>query len=1224
MLKLSGNALKVLERRYLKKDERGKVIETPEEMFLRVATAIAGADKLYGRSSGQVDSLKEAFYRIMSSLEFMPNSPCLMNAGKDLGQLSACFSLPIEDSMESIFETLKITSLIHQSGGGTGFSFSRLRPKNAMVKTTGGVASGPVSFMRVYDSATEAVKQGGCVVPSTRISTEFGLVKIKSLGPKDTESNSWHPHNGRPFTVATDNGLAVSDEFYNNGLAQLRKITTYNGYSVSATLEHRLRVIDKKGNYIWRHIKDIRPGDWLALQKDTYIQEGNYPLPKLAIQPHFNAQKVSLPTKPSLELGEFVGFFVGDGAMTINKRGTGRLIFTINDEDKDLREHIYKITKELFGLKFSLQKKKNDKSTNYFLNATTLVNWFRQIGIEKKSARNADVPEIVFRAGKEFAQGFLCGLFSADGYVSKEGYPSLASISGNLMFNAQLLLLSLGVPSRIRVSKNRKGAFGKKPLYKLSIITQEGIKRFAQDIGFISSLKNKKIKKSLSGAWEFNDIIPHQEELLRQIYNGPGRGCGPNRSKRGANFKLYRDIQHYLDSVSASRNLTRMRLIKLADKHTEIRNNPTLNWFLSNHQFYDRVVRIKKGSDFTLDLSVPENNTYIANGFVSHNTRRGANMGILRVDHPDILEFITCKENDKQINNFNISVNITEDFMKKLENSEDYDLIDPHSQKVTRRLNTKEVFDLIVKQAHKNGEPGVIFMDRMNDFNPTPKLGKFESTNPCGEQNLLPYESCDLGSINLAVLYKKVGLRYEIDWEKLKEVTHLAVHFLDNLIDVNKFPLPQIEKATKLTRKIGLGVMGWASLLIKLGIPYNSEEAVALAEKVMSFILEEATKKSLALGAAKGVFPSFKGSIYDRKDNPAKMRNATLTTIAPTGTISIIAGPSSSGIEPLFAISYYRNVMDNDKLVEVEPLFEEVARERGFYNRQLMEKIAESASIQEIQEIPSDIKRIFVTAHDISPEWHVRMQAAFQKYVHNATSKTINFPHEATMEDVRKAYLLAYELGCKGITIYRDKSREEQVLNIGNPQQEEKQKERDSGLKKEIVPRPRPEVIIGTTTKVSTGCGNLYVTINVDEEGNPFELFTQMGKAGGCAASQLEAIGRLVSLGFRSGIEVKAIIEQLRNIRCPSPSWEKGQRIFSCADAIARVIEKRLVNIQAVKVVAEAVPLPMKHSNEDEGFTLDSATSHHAEIVGVCPDCGGALRHEEGCQKCHACGFSKC
>lgn len=768
-LKLSDNSLRVLEKRYLKKDETGKVTETPQELFTRVAKAIAAADRIFKRSEDDVLKLESKFYEMMSGLEFMPNSPTLMNAGKELSQLSACFVLPIDDSMDSIFDSIKSTALIHKSGGGTGFSFSRLRPKCSTVRSTGGIASGPISFMKVFDAATQAVKQGG--------------------------------------------------------------------------------------------------------------------------------------------------------------------------------------------------------------------------------------------------------------------------------------------------------------------------------------------------------------------------------------------------------------------------------------------------------------------------TRRGANMGILRVDHPDILEFICCKENDKEINNFNISVAVTEDFFKKAMKNEDYDLIAPNNGKVVKKLNAKMVFDLMVKMAHKNGEPGIIFIDRINNSNPTPALGNIESTNPCGEQPLLPYESCNLGSINVYALLKNNGSGFDIDWARLGKVARLAVHFLDNVIEVNKYPIPEIDNMTKKTRKVGLGIMGWASALAKMMIPYDSQEALDLAEKLMSFILAEARKESVELARERGVFPAFDKSIY-AKNGGLKLRNATLTTIAPTGTISIIAGPCSSGIEPIFAISYYRaNVLDNDKMIEADPAFKEAMEARGLYSRKLMEKIAEHGSIQDIDEVPEDIRRVFVTSHDISPEWHIKMQAVFQKYTDNAVSKTVNFNQHAKIEDIREVYELSYELGCKGVTIYRDKSREEQVLNIGTKNEKGKALERDKDEQK-IGPRPRPEVVIGTTTKVSTGCGNLYVTINTDEDSRPFEVFTQMGKAGGCAASQLEAIGRLVSLAFRSGVDVRVIIEQLRNIRCPSPSWEKGSRIFSCPDAIARVIERRLVNdkIEASK----NAPVSVTVASEEEAYSQVSKSEEQLErritanIVGVCPDCGGTLRHEEGCVKCFACGFTKC
>ena len=764
---LSENAVKVLRKRYLAKNEKGEVIETPEEMFRRVAKNIAAAEYIYNKKV-DLKETEEKFYKIMTNLEFLPNSPTLMNAGRDLQQLSACFVLEINDSMESIFETIKNTAIIHKTGGGTGFSFSRLRPKNSQVRTTGGVASGPVSFLKVFDAATQAVKQGG--------------------------------------------------------------------------------------------------------------------------------------------------------------------------------------------------------------------------------------------------------------------------------------------------------------------------------------------------------------------------------------------------------------------------------------------------------------------------TRRGANMGILRIDHPDILEFITCKENDKAITNFNISVTVTEDFMKKVDAGEDYDLIDPHTKKAAGKLNAREVFDLIVKMAWKNGEPGIIFIDRMNKFNPTPKIGVFESTNPCGEQNLLSYESCNLGSIDLS----KMVDNGESNCDKLGSTVKAAVHFLDNVIDMNKFPLKKIEEMTKANRKIGLGVMGFADMLIKLGIAYNSEDGVACADKVMSFILSEARKASVKLAEERGLFPNFKDSVYDAPGGP-KLRNATLTTIAPTGTLSII-GNCSSGIEPLFAIVYYKEVMDKDRLPEINETFKEIAKKRGFWSERLLKKIAKAGSIQKFHEIPDDLKRIFVTSHDIAPEWHIRIQAAFQRYTDNAVSKTINFAHEAGLDDVKKTYRLAHQLGCKGVTVYRDRSREEQVLNI---EAKEKALVKEKVAVSKIIPRPRPAVTYGTTTKIATGCGNLYVTINEDEEGLPFEVFMQMGKAGGCAMSQLEAIGRLLSLALRSGIEFNSIIEQLRGIRCPSPSWEKGGRIFSCSDAIARVVERRLVKTKKNRAskekssITESIsPAGDRHKNA-AGLAQNSNVALMAEkkkgnIVGVCPDCGGALWHIEGCMICKACGYSRC
>lgn len=615
-------------------------------------------------------------------------------------------------------------------------------------------------------------------------------------------------------------------------------------------------------------------------------------------------------------------------------------------------------------------------------------------------------------------------------------------------------------------------------------------------------------------------------------------------------------------------------------------------------------------------------------------TRRGANMGILRVDHPDILEFISAKEDNSKLNNFNISVAITDSFMAAVENDKEYELINPHDKSVAGKLRAKDVWNKIVDHAWKNGDPGVIFIDIINKYNPTPHVGMIESTNPCGEQPLLPYESCNLGSLNVT----KFVVDGQIDFERLGKTVTTAIRFLDDVIDMNRYPLKLIEQTARSNRKVGLGIMGWADMLIELNVAYNSDKAIALAEEVMGFIKKTADQASVALAKEKGVFPNFEGSAYDMADSVG-IRNATRTTIAPTGTISIIAS-ASSGIEPLFAIAYVRRsrlAKASDEwvqLVEVNPTFERVAKERGFYSDELMEKISVEGSLQHVDGIPDDVKQIFVTAHDIPPEWHVRMQAAFQKHVDNAVSKTINFPNTATRDDVNTAYWMAYKTGCKGITIYRDGSREVQVLTAGKskPAAETKTAIAPEPPTAPFYKRVRPAVMHGFTYKVSTSYGDLYVTINDDEHGNPFEVFATIGKAGGFFSAKSEAICRLVSLALRAGIPAEAVIKQLKGIRGPMPSWSDGSMILSLPDAIAQILERHLVKNQQKLNLDFAQSPPSQHTTPQPviapvqngnglNFRRDIADFGTAP---QCPDCSNILEIAEGCLKCQVCGFSKC
>lgn len=590
-------------------------------------------------------------------------------------------------------------------------------------------------------------------------------------------------------------------------------------------------------------------------------------------------------------------------------------------------------------------------------------------------------------------------------------------------------------------------------------------------------------------------------------------------------------------------------------------------------------------------------------------TRRGANMGILRVDHPDVLEFIHCKDDNSGITNFNISVTITDKFMQALASGGEYDLVNPHDGKVVESLKANDVWNEIAQSAWKTGDPGLVFIDRINQSPANPIRAKgweVESTNPCGEQPLYPFDACNLGSIFL----KYYVTNKQVDWDKLKQTTQVAVRMLDSVIEMNPFPLPQIAETVRNIRRIGLGIGGWADMLVELGIPYDSKEALELAEKIMKTINDEGHKASVRLAKERGAFPLVKQSIY--KNSP--IRNSTVTTIAPTGTIGILAD-NSGGCEPMFAVAYQHIVKSEDRtLTFVNPKFEEIAKERGFYSEELMKKVAEHGVIRDIAEIPSDVRAVFGTAHEIDPEWHVRTQAAFQKYTDNGVSKTINLRHDSTVDDVKNAYMLAWETGCRGITVFRDGCKNEQVLNLGT-------KTETKSPKQAVVPRPIR--VDGSTYKIETPLGHAFVTVNHDTDGNPFEVFVIIGKAGSEVAAMAEALGRLISTTLRFGNHLPAkerareILEQLKGIGGGSSVGFGANKVKSLPDAIAKAIGMHfgLIGFQEETPTAQPLQLTMD----------DPHTNGFAKKKDLCPKCGeAALAFEEGCKKCYGCGYSEC
>ncbi len=574
--------------------------------------------------------------------------------------------------------------------------------------------------------------------------------------------------------------------------------------------------------------------------------------------------------------------------------------------------------------------------------------------------------------------------------------------------------------------------------------------------------------------------------------------------------------------------------------------------------------------------------------------RKGAGLACIRVDHPDILEFIECKKDNDKFNNFNISVAITDTFMQAVKENTDFNLINPRNGEVTKTLPAKEIWDKLVEGAWRNGDPGILFVDEISRHNPTPELGEIESVNACSEFHGLPYESCNLGSINLT---KIVTSDKEINWDLLEKVARIATRFLDNILDVTEYPLPQIKEMSLGNRKIGLGVMGWGDMLFKLGIPYNSQKALDLAWKVMGVVDEEAFMASHVIAEEKGVFPNWHKSPHFQ-EKYGKVRNASRTCIAPTGTLSIIANCTSS-IEPAYGLVYEKHVLDGETLYEVNPVFEQELESRGIYSKELLQKIADNnGSCQGVKEIPEDMQKVFVVAHDISPEWHVRMQAEFQKNVDMGISKSINARNGSTKKDVEDAFMLAYGLGCKGITYYRDGSREEQVLTTGK-------KEKRDKVKVEV--RERPVETSGITTALKTGCGKLYATVNEDDVGI-CELFLNQRDGNGCRVAYNNALAMVSSMALRAGVAVKDISKALKGQSCGQPVFEKGGLILSCPDAIGKHLDKEQ-EFQDFR-------------NEMEPLMVSQqAGANHPKR---CPDCGGRMISQGGCETCRDCGNSRC
>ena len=1063
---LDENALRILEARYLERDEHGRVRETPSEMFWRVARAVASVESRFGASP---DDVAPAFHGMISSLEFLPNSPTLMNAGRTTGQLSACFVLPVEDSMDAIFESLKSAALIQQTGGGTGFSFARLRPRDDLVARTGGKASGPVSFMRVFNAATDAIHQGG-----VRRGANMAMLRVDHPDIVEFIDVKSDPRELENFNVS----VAVTDAF-------MKAVASGGSYDlvnprtgkVAGTLEARP---------VWERIVQRA---WQSGEPGVvFIDRVNAfnPTPQLGMME---------ATNPCVPADTWV--LTEDGPRRVAELADRPIRVVVDGEihaaDRGFfptgQRRVFEVT-TTEGYRFAATE------DHLVLTITTLTRYRREtewkrVGdlIEGDLVALNDHRNLSGWGGYgEEHEGYLLGLLVGDGTLTESA--GIIDVWGDtpgcqeLRAATEAAAFHLHHRSDFRGFQKRHAATGKTRMKSGALGT------LARDYGMLRGHKvpGETIERTSS---DFH------RGFLRGFFDTDGSVQGDQ--EKGVSVRLTQvDVGHL--------ELVQRMLLRLG--------------------IASKIYRERHSAGKTL---LPDG--------------RG---GTREYDRRAVHELVVANEN---LARFEQLVGFGHGDKKRRLRA----ALDSY-----RRVQNRERFVArVAKIAQRGVEP-------VYDVT-VPGKSAFDGNgfvlHNCAELPLLPYESCNLGSINVARFVKGRS----VDWERLRATIKLAVRFLDDVVEANKYPLPAIESITKANRKIGLGVMGFADLLVLRGIRYDSDEGLAAADELARFLQDEARKASEELAEKRGAFPAFIGSLWALRGDKAR-RNATVTTVAPTGTISLIGG-CSSGIEPLFAVSYVRRALDGSALLNVmHPEHERVVRERG----------AEGA------------KELFRTALEIAPEWHVKMQAAFQRHSENSISKTINLPKQATPADVKKAYELAYELGCKGITVYRDGSRDAQVLSVPTTEHGRK-------------PRPRPEVTHGTTIKKRTGDGNLYVTINEDEAGRPFELFATLGKAGGCSAAMTEAIARLISLALRAGVDVDEVRKQLRGISC-HPTWSDGVKILSCPDAIGQAIESY---------------------EKAKGRELEKAEGVERRVS--CPECGSTeLEHAEGCVLCRSCGYSEC